>query len=185
MFRLCLFVLLALVVACTARPPTENSAYCAELFDQLDTIERTVLAPQPVSLAFPDLRQQQIARIQQARCLTLEPRLVGLGSSAKPGATSTQCGTRAAAGGGSGWGRHQHGGRCTCTGLLREAGLSRAYRGSPRLGRRVCSRRPRPWRFRRFCSSPCWPGTLDPAPRVSSPSRRMRKRAWTQSRRIA
>ena len=81
MSRLGLFILLALAVACTASPPTpptRNSAYCAELFDQLDTIERTVLAPRDGSFAFPDLWQMQIARIQQARCLTLTRDLVGL-----------------------------------------------------------------------------------------------------------
>ena len=66
---------LALIVGCAAAsPPPADNRYCAQLFDQLDAYD---FLPLPVGPAF-DFRQMQIARIQQARCLTFTRNLVGL-----------------------------------------------------------------------------------------------------------
>ena len=66
---------LALLLGCAAAsPPPGNDQYCAQLFDQLDSYD---FLPVPVGPAF-DFRQMQIARIQQARCLTFTRNLVGL-----------------------------------------------------------------------------------------------------------
>lgn len=68
-------VLLALA-ACSAAvvpAPQADNATCAGLFDQLDAIEE-----QPgLSVGF-DFRAQQIARIQQAKCLTFSRQIAGL-----------------------------------------------------------------------------------------------------------
>lgn len=66
---------LALLLGCAAAsPPPGNDQYCAQLFDQLDSYD---FLPVPVGPAF-DFRQMQIARIQQARCLTFTRNLVDL-----------------------------------------------------------------------------------------------------------
>ena len=66
---------LALLLGCAAAsPPPGNDQYCAQLFDQLDSYD---FLPLPGGPAF-DFRQMQIARIQQARCLTFTRNLVGL-----------------------------------------------------------------------------------------------------------
>jgi hypothetical protein len=64
------------LVACApaTRPPPGDAGYCATLFDQLDAIE---FGPRPGMVGF-DFRQQQIARIQQAKCLTFTRDLEGL-----------------------------------------------------------------------------------------------------------
>ena len=59
--------LLALIGGCAAaNPPPADNRYCAQLFDQLNSYD---FLPVPVGPGF-DFRQMQIARIQQARCLT-------------------------------------------------------------------------------------------------------------------
>ena len=65
---------LALLAGCAAAPPPADNRYCAQLFDQLDAYD---FLPQAVTPAF-SFRQMQIARIQQARCLTFTRSLVGL-----------------------------------------------------------------------------------------------------------
>ena len=67
--------LLALIGGCVAaNPPPADNRYCAQLFDQLNSYD---FLPVPVGPGF-DFRQMQIARIQQARCLTFTRELVGL-----------------------------------------------------------------------------------------------------------
>jgi hypothetical protein len=78
MTRIGLTVPLALVIACAVNSPRGDDAYCAELFDQLDAIEQTIVVPRPLPLAFPDFRQQQLARIRQAGCLTMTADLAGM-----------------------------------------------------------------------------------------------------------
>lgn len=74
---------LAFLLGCAAAsPPPGNGQYCAQLFDQLDSYD---FLPVPGGPAF-DFRQMQIARIQQARCLTFTRNLVGI--EAKGGQTS-------------------------------------------------------------------------------------------------
>ena len=66
--------LAALLGCAVPRPPPGNNQYCAQLFDQLDSYD---FLPVQVGPTF-DFRQMQIARIQQARCLTFTRNLVGL-----------------------------------------------------------------------------------------------------------
>jgi hypothetical protein len=69
-----------LLLGCAAQPPQGDQGYCAQLFDQLDVIERTAFVPSP--LGAPDLRQMQLARIRQAGCLTFSRDLAGLDAAA-------------------------------------------------------------------------------------------------------
>ena len=55
------------------QPPPSENAYCAQLFDQLDSYE---FLPQPV-FGF-NFRQMQLSRIRQARCLTFTRDLAGM-----------------------------------------------------------------------------------------------------------
>lgn len=69
-------VALLALAACANQPPPSDNAYCAVLFNQLDSFE---LAPAPLTVGF-DFRQVQLARIRQSRCITFTDQLAGLES---------------------------------------------------------------------------------------------------------
>jgi hypothetical protein len=62
-------------LGCAAAPPPGDSAHCAMLFDQLDGVE---WLPAPGGFVGFDFRQQQLARIRQARCMTFTRQIDGL-----------------------------------------------------------------------------------------------------------